>query len=53
MRTYLFRGHGLNGAQGFALAMGVAFASFMKIVAQIEARGAWVDQGPGFKRLPE
>lgn len=53
VRTYLFRGHALNGAQGFALALSVAFASFMKIVIQIEERGMWIDAEPGFKRLPE
>jgi glycosyltransferase involved in cell wall biosynthesis len=53
IRTYLFRGHALNGAQGFALAVSVAFCSFMKIVAQIESRGAWLEPGSGFKRLPE
>jgi glycosyltransferase involved in cell wall biosynthesis len=53
VRTYLFRGHALNGAQGFALAVSVAFASFMKVVMQIEERGTWIDAGPGFKRLPE
>ena len=53
IRTYLFRGHALNGAQGFALALSVAFCSFMKIVAQLEGRGVWLEPGPGFKRLPE
>jgi hypothetical protein len=53
IRTYLFRGHALNGSQGFALAVSVAFCSFMKIVAQIENRGTWIESGPGFKRLPE
>lgn len=53
VRTYLFRGHALNGAQGFAIAMSVAFASFMKVASRIEGRGLWVDRGAGFKRLPD
>lgn len=53
VRTYVFRGHALNGAQGFAMAMSVAFTSFMKVVSRIEGRGLWVDPGPGFKRLPD
>jgi hypothetical protein len=46
------RGHGLNGAQGFAIAVSTAFCSFMRVVAQLEARGVWTDRGEAPKRLP-
>jgi glycosyltransferase involved in cell wall biosynthesis len=52
LRSYVVRGHGLNGAQGFAIAVSTAFCSFMRVVAQLEARGVWTDRGEAPKRLP-
>lgn len=51
LRTYLIRRHFLGGAQGFAIAISVAFADMIKTVTEIEARGFWTDEA-GFRREP-